>query len=65
MSISPKAIELDKLRNNLHAILIISDQFLPYADLKKATEKLCISDKKNNQLFQVRIKKQLVSKIVF
>ena len=45
MSISPKAIELDKLRNNLHAILIISDQFLPYADLKKATEKLCISDK--------------------
>ena len=39
-SIKPGAIELDKLRNNLHAILSISDQFLPKSDLKKATEKL-------------------------
>lgn len=39
-SISPGEIELDKLRNNLHAILTITDRFLPQADLKKATEKL-------------------------
>jgi len=39
-SMSPGEIELDKLRNNLHAILTISDRFLPKADLKKATEKL-------------------------
>lgn len=39
-SISPGKIELDKLRNNLHAILTITDQFLPKSDLKKATEKL-------------------------
>jgi hypothetical protein len=28
---------LDKLRNNLHAVLTISDQFLPHAGLKQAT----------------------------
>ena len=39
-SVKPGEIELDKLRNNLHAILAISDQFLPKADLKKATKKL-------------------------
>jgi hypothetical protein len=39
-SVSPGEIELDKLRNNLHAILTITDQFLPKAHLKKATEKL-------------------------
>lgn len=39
-SISPGEIELDKLRNNLHAILTITDRFLPKADLKRATEKL-------------------------
>jgi hypothetical protein len=39
-SISPGEMELDKLRNNLHAILTITDQFLPKANLKKATEKL-------------------------
>jgi len=33
-------LELDKPKNNLHAILTISDQFLPTAELKKATEKL-------------------------
>jgi hypothetical protein len=39
-SVSPGEIELDKLRDNLHAILTITDQFLPKANLKKATEKL-------------------------
>lgn len=39
-SINPGEIELDKLRNNLHAILTISHQFLPEANLKKATENL-------------------------
>ena len=39
-SINPGEMELDKLRNNLHAILTISDQFLPHAGLKKATENL-------------------------
>jgi len=39
-SIKPGEIELDKLRNNLHAILTITDQFLPKAELKKAAEKL-------------------------
>ena len=39
-SVSPGEIELDKLRNNLHAILTITGQFLPNSDLKKATEKL-------------------------
>ena len=39
-SIHPGEIELDKLRNNLHAILTIADRFLPKANLKKATEKL-------------------------
>jgi len=34
-SINPGVIELDKLRNNLHAILTITDQFLPNSDLKK------------------------------
>lgn len=39
-SIKPGEIKLDRLRDNLHAILTIADQFLPKADLKKATEKL-------------------------
>jgi hypothetical protein len=39
-AIKPGGIELDKLKNNLHAILTISDQFLPHADLKHATGKL-------------------------
>ncbi len=39
-AMKPGTIELDKLQNNLHAILTISDQFLPNADLKKATENL-------------------------
>jgi hypothetical protein len=36
----PGSIELDKLQNNIHSILTISDQFLPKAQLKKATDKL-------------------------
>ena len=39
-SIKPGEIELDKLRDNLHSILTISDQFLPESDLKSTTEKL-------------------------
>lgn len=39
-SMNPGSIRLDKLRNNLHSILTISDQFLPHAELKKATDKL-------------------------
>ena len=39
-SVKPGELKLERLRDNLHAILTISDQFLPKADLKKATEKL-------------------------
>lgn len=39
-AMEPGNIELDKLRNNLHSILTISDLFLPSAELKKATDKL-------------------------
>ncbi|MDO6601840.1 hypothetical protein [Arenibacter palladensis] len=39
-AIKPGDIELDRLRDNMNAILTIADQFLPKADLKKATEKL-------------------------
>jgi len=39
-SIKPEEIKIDRLRDNLHAILTIADQFLPNADLKKATKKL-------------------------
>ena len=39
-AIRPGPIELDKLKDNLHAILTISDQFLPHAAFKAATEKL-------------------------
>lgn len=39
-AIKPGTIEVDALKNNLHAILTISDQFLPHAGLKQATEKL-------------------------
>ncbi len=38
-AIKPGSIELDKLKNNLHSILTISDQFLPSAELKQATDK--------------------------
>ena len=36
-AIQPGTIELEKLKNNLHAILTISDAFLPHAELKQAT----------------------------
>jgi len=36
-ALKPGDIELDKLRNNLHAVLTISDGFLPHAGLKQAT----------------------------
>jgi hypothetical protein len=39
-AVKPGEIELDKLRNNLHAILTISDPFLPHAGLKDATAHL-------------------------
>ncbi len=39
-SISPGEIELDRLRDNLHAILTITDDFLPNANLKNATFRL-------------------------
>ena len=39
-SIKPDEIKLDRLRDNIHAILIIADQFLPEADLKKATKNI-------------------------
>lgn len=39
-ALKPGAINLEKLTNNLHAVLTITDQFLPDAKLKKATENL-------------------------
>jgi hypothetical protein len=39
-AIKPGDIELDKLRNSLHAILTIADPFLPNAGLKSATAKI-------------------------
>lgn len=39
-ALKPGNIELDKLQNNLHAILTISDQFLPQAGLKKTIDKI-------------------------
>ncbi len=39
-ALKPGDIELARLQDNLHAILTISDRFLPQAGLKTATEKL-------------------------
>lgn len=39
-AMKPGSIELDKLKNNLHSILTITDQFLPHSGLKEATVKL-------------------------
>lgn len=39
-ALKPGKLEQDSLKNNLHAILTISDQFLPHADLKRATANL-------------------------
>jgi hypothetical protein len=39
-AMKPGNIDLDKLKNNLHSILTISDQLLPSASLKKSTDQL-------------------------
>jgi hypothetical protein len=39
-AIAPGEIELDKLRNNLNAILVVADRFLPDAALKRTAEGL-------------------------
>jgi hypothetical protein len=39
-ALKPGDIELGQLRNNLHAILTISDRFLPHAGLQDATAHL-------------------------
>lgn len=39
-AIKPGDIQLEKLTDNLHAILTIADRFLPHAELKRATDKL-------------------------
>jgi hypothetical protein len=39
-AMQPGDIELDKLRNNIYAILTITDQFLPGAELKIAADKI-------------------------
>jgi hypothetical protein len=39
-SINLGEIKLEKLRDNLHSILTITDPFLPKSELKKATDKL-------------------------
>jgi hypothetical protein len=44
-ALKPGEIELDKLRNNLHAIMTISDGFLPHAGLKGATDKIYAEQK--------------------
>lgn len=39
-AIKPGQLKLDQLRNNLHAIATISEQFIPNANLKESTNKL-------------------------
>ena len=39
-ALNPDDLDLDKLKNNLHSILTISDEFLPKAGLIGATENL-------------------------
>lgn len=39
-AMKPDDIELERLRDNLHAILTISDGFLPKSNLKKLTQNL-------------------------
>jgi hypothetical protein len=39
-SMQPGAMDLEQLANNLHAILTISDAFLPHAGLKQATGRM-------------------------
>ena len=39
-TISTNPLQIDKLRNNLYAILTISDQFIPHKGLKEKAEEL-------------------------
>lgn len=39
-ALQPGAIDLEKLKHNVHAVLTVSDAFLPQAGLKQATDKL-------------------------
>lgn len=39
-AVTPGEIPLAKLQNNLHAILTISDLFLPHAGLKQASQRI-------------------------
>ncbi|MBQ5949153.1 hypothetical protein [Massilia sp. ST3] len=39
-AVAPGEIELEKLRNNLNAILVVADRFLPDAALRNAADKL-------------------------
>jgi len=39
-SINPGGIDLNHLKNNIHSILTVSDQFLPDSELKYATKNL-------------------------
>jgi len=39
-ALNPEELDLDKLKNNLHSILTISNEFLPKAGLISATENL-------------------------
>ena len=39
-ALAPNALDKDKLKNNLNAIMTISDEYLPHAELKKAADKL-------------------------
>jgi hypothetical protein len=39
-AIAPGAIEPESLKHNLHAVLTISDAFLPHAGLRQATGKM-------------------------
>lgn len=43
-ALAPGDIRLDKLGNNLHAILTVADSFLPHAGLKDATGNLHRAD---------------------
>jgi hypothetical protein len=47
-ALKPGDMELDKLRNNLHAILTLSDGFLPYAGLKGATAGIYANEETGN-----------------
>lgn len=39
-ALNPGDIDLGKLRNNIHSVLTIADQFIPDAELKAALDKI-------------------------